>query len=94
MSRLTLNNICKEIKKQTGFTCCMYKGNGYYYFVNPSSESNILDFAQTTSVYTNGLWPYTLQGWVDTFKDLIKGVELPDNSVVDPDGIIRLGKKR
>lgn len=88
--RLTRVAIEKEIRKQTGIDCRMFKGNGYFYFVSLSSTPTVLDFAPETSVYTNGLWTYTLQGWVDTFKALIEGVELPENSVMDSDGVIRL----
>lgn len=91
--RLTLNNISSEIEKRTGIKCMMLKGNGYYYFVNPSHYPNLLDYAQETSVYTKGLWTHSLEDWVDAFKNLIKGVDLPKGSVVDPDGIIRFGKK-
>ena len=90
MTRLTRSAIEKEILKETGIDCRMFKGTGYFYFVSLTATPTLLDFAQETSVYTNGLWTYTLQGWVDAIKALIKDVELPENSVRDSDGVIRL----
>lgn len=92
--RLTMNNISAAIKRKTGIECMMLKGNGYFYFVNPSKKPNLLDYAQETSVYTNGLWTMSLLGWLDAFENIIKGVELPSRSVVAPDGTIDLRKKK
>lgn len=90
MSRLTRSSIEKEILKKTGIDCRMFKGNGYFYFVSLGKAPTLLDFAQETSVYVSTIGNMDVAGWVYVFEGLIKDAELPDGSVVDADGVLRL----
>ena len=83
--RVTANNIAKAVKAETGIDVELVTGDGYYWFASVGGI-NVLDYAPTTSVYVTRMSDFSVERWVEEFKGLIEGVEVPEKLERNEDG--------
>ena len=70
--RVTKNNICSAIKKETGLSVSIHTTNGYFFFYSDDYVTDLmLSSLESTSVYFNILSHQSVSDWVRCFKDMI-----------------------
>lgn len=78
MTRITINNIQKAIKADTGFDVVLAKGNGYFWFTSDDEATGLyLCLADHSAVFTNHLTGgiIDIQWWVDQFQGMLDTIE-------------------
>ena len=72
--RVTLNNISKAIKEETGMDIKLHRGYGYFHFYSDDDETGLMLMRlPSTSVYTNTLGSFSIEGWVEACKRILDG---------------------